>query len=216
MAKSPEKKRETGDFHPALVPETSNLSEIRAAAMGCTACPLYRHATQTVFGEGSPHAKLVLLGEQPGDSEDLAGHPFIGPAGQLLDRAMLEAGVVRKEAYVTNSVKHFKWEPSGKRRLHKKPSPREIAACRPWLQAEMRLIAPQVLVCLGSTAAQTVLGPEVRVLRDRGRFVSSDFSAQTFITVHPSSLLRAPDEETRARDYHQFVSDLRLVAERLN
>jgi probable DNA metabolism protein len=212
MAKSHAKKPEAGDFHPAPVPDTDKLAVVREAALGCTACPLYRHATQTVFGEGSPHAKLVLLGEQPGDSEDVAGHPFVGPAGQLLDRALAEAGIDRRQAYVTNSVKHFKWEPAGKRRLHKKPSPREIAACRPWLEAEMRLIAPQVLVCLGSTAAQTVLGPEIRVLRDRGRFVPSDFSSQTFITVHPSSLLRAPDEETRARDYAHFVADLRLVA----
>ena len=215
MAKSRALKAASPEFHPAPVPETDQLAVVRQAALGCTACPLYRNATQTVFGEGSPQARLVLLGEQPGDSEDLAGHPFIGPAGQLLDRALQEAGIDRRDAYVTNSVKHFKWEPSGKRRLHKKPSSREIAACRPWLEAEMRLIAPQVLVCLGSTAAQTVLGPEVRVLRDRGQFVLSDFSAQTFITVHPSSLLRAPDEETRARDYAHFVADLRLVAERL-
>jgi probable DNA metabolism protein len=215
MAKSRAKKSAGEEFSTAPVPETNDLVVVREASLGCTACPLYKHATQTVFGEGSPHAKLVLLGEQPGDSEDLAGRPFLGPAGQLLDRALAEAGIDRKEAYVTNSVKHFKWEPSGKRRLHKKPSPREIAACRPWLEAEMRLISPQVLVCLGSTAAQTVLGPEVRVLRDRGQFVLSDFSPQTFITVHPSSLLRAPDEETRQRDYAHFVADLRLVAERL-
>jgi probable DNA metabolism protein len=215
MARSRAQKPAGEEFSPAPVPETSDLNVVRKAALGCTACPLYKHATQTVFGEGSPHAKLVLLGEQPGNSEDLAGRPFLGPAGQLLDRALDEAGVDRGQAYVTNSVKHFKWEPSGKRRLHKKPSPREIAACRPWLEAEMRLISPQVLVCLGSTAAQTVLGPEVRVLRDRGQFVLSDFSPQTFITVHPSSLLRAPDEETRQRDYAQFVADLRLVAERL-
>ena len=216
VARSRAKTLEAGEgYSAAPVPETDQLSVVREAAMGCTACPLYRHATQTVFGEGSPHARLVLLGEQPGDSEDVAGHPFVGPAGQLLDRALEEAGIDRREAYVTNSVKHFKWEPSGKRRLHKKPSAREIAACRPWLAAEMRLISPEVLVCLGGTAAQTVLGPEVRVLRDRGRFLESEFSPLTFITVHPSSLLRAPDEETRARDYAQFVADLRLVAKRL-
>jgi probable DNA metabolism protein len=216
MTKSRRKKIEGDEFHPAPVPETDDLSKVREAAMVCTACPLYRHATQTVFGEGSPRAQVVLLGEQPGDSEDLSGHPFVGPAGQLLDRALAEAGIERKQTYVTNSVKHFKWEPSGKRRLHKKPSPREVAACRPWLAAEMRIIAPRILVCLGSTAAQTVLGPQVRVLRDRGQFMLSDFSAQTFITVHPSSLLRAPDEETRARDYKQFVADLSLVAERMS
>ena len=153
-----------------------------------------------------------FIGEQPGDSEDIAGRPFIGPAGQLLDRALTEAGIDRKDAYVTNSVKHFKWEPSGKRRLHKKASPREVAACRPWLEAEMRLIAPKVVVCLGGTAAQTVFGPEVRVLRDRGEFESSEFCPRTFITVHPSSLLRAVNEEDRAREYARFVADLRLVA----
>ncbi len=215
MAKSRAKKPEAAEISTAPVPETKSLAAVREAALGCRACPLYKGATQTVFGEGSPEAKLVLLGEQPGDAEDFAGHPFVGPAGQLLDRALAEAGIDREQAYVTNSVKHFKWEPSGKRRLHKKASPREIAACRPWLEAEMRIIAPQVLVCLGSTAAQTVLGPDVRVLRDRGQFVASEFSPQTFITVHPSSLLRAPDEETRARDYAHFVADLRLVAERL-
>jgi probable DNA metabolism protein len=203
------------EFHPAPVPETDELAEVKEAARGCTACPLYRHATQTVFGEGSPRARSVLLGEQPGDSEDLAGHPFVGPAGTLLDRALEEAGINRQQAYVTNAVKHFKWEPSGKRRLHKTPSAREVAACRPWLEAEMRLIAPQVLVCLGGTAAQTVFGAHVRVLRDRGRFMPSDFSPLTFITVHPSSLLRAPDEQTRARDYAKFVAELRQVARHL-
>ena len=215
MAKSRAKQPEADEFHPAHVPETTSLAKVREAALGCQACPLYKHSTQTVFGEGSPHSKIVLLGEQPGDSEDVAGHPFVGPAGQLLDRALAEAGIDRKLAYVTNSVKHFKWEPSGKRRLHQKASPREIAACRPWLEAEMKLIQPQILVCLGSTAAQTVLGPQVRVLRDRGEFVLSEFCPQTLVTVHPSSLLRAPDEETRARDYAHFVADLRLAAERL-
>jgi len=216
MAKSRGSRVHSEEFPAAPVPETDDLSVVRQAARECTACPLYRHATQTVFGEGSPRAKLVLLGEQPGDSEDRAGQPFIGPAGQLLDRALQEAGVDRHQAYVTNSVKHFKWEPSGKRRLHKKPSSREIAACRPWLEAEMRLVAPEVLVCLGSTAAQTVLGNHVRVLRDRGQFMLSDLCPQTLVTVHPSSLLRAPDEETRARDYAHFVADLRLVAKRIN
>ncbi len=185
------------------------------AARKCTACPLYRHATQTVFGEGSPHSKIVFIGEQPGDSEDLAGHPFVGPAGKLLDRALAEAGIDRQLAYVTNAVKHFKWEPQGKRRLHKKPSAREIAACRPWLEAEMRITKPRIIVCLGSTAAQTVLGPQVRVLRDRGQFLPSAFSDQTFVTVHPSSLLRAPDEASREENYRHFVADLRLVARNL-
>ena len=215
MAKSRVKVKEADEFHPAAVPETADLAEVRETAARCKACPLYRNATQTVFGEGSSQAKLVLLGEQPGDSEDRAGHPFIGPAGRLLDRALEEAGINRKDAYVTNAVKHFKWEPSGKRRIHKSPSPREIAACRPWLEAEMRIISPQVLVCLGSSATRAVLGPDARVLRDRGQFLLSDFSPQTMITVHPSSLLRAPDEETKAREYARFVAELRLVAARL-
>jgi DNA polymerase len=216
MAKSRAKGRDAGEeFDVPPVPETKDLEKVREAASGCKACPLYRQATQTVFGEGSPQARLVFVGEQPGDVEDVAGRPFVGPAGQLLDRALSEAGIDRREAYVTNSVKHFKWEPSGKRRLHKKPSAREIAACRPWLAAEMSIIAPEVLVCLGGTAAQTVLGGSVRVLRDRGQFTASELCAQTFVTVHPSSLLRAPDEATRQRDYAQFVADLRLVAKRM-
>jgi DNA polymerase len=214
MAKS-QAKTEAADCAPAPVPETRELAALREAARTCQACPLYRHATQTVFGEGAPDAKLVLLGEQPGDSEDREGRPFVGPAGQLLDRALEEAGIDRTRAYVTNAVKHFKWEPSGKRRLHKTPSPREIAACRPWLAAELAAIEPQILVCLGGTAAQTVLGREVRVLRERGTFQASDLCPQTFVTVHPSSLLRAPDEQARAEHYAQFVADLRLVAQRL-
>jgi uracil-DNA glycosylase family protein len=200
------------EAHPAPVPATNNLATLRQAAAGCTACPLYKNATQTVFGEGKPQARLVFIGEQPGDQEDLAGHPFVGPAGKLLDRAMQEAEIDRKEAYVTNAVKHFKWEPAGKRRLHKKPSAREIAACRPWLQAELKAIAPKVVVCLGSTAAQSVLGPQVRVLRDRGTWFQSEFCASTMVTVHPSSLLRAPDEKSREENYRLFVKDLRHAA----
>ena len=201
-----------GEWHPAPAPETKDLAKLRAAAARCEACPLYKNATQTVFGEGSRGAQLVLVGEQPGDQEDRAGHPFVGPAGQLLDRALEEAGIDRKLAYVTNAVKHFKWEPRGKRRLHKKPNSRDIAACRPWLVAEMHAIQPQVLVLLGSTAAQSVLGPQVRVLRDRGQVVTSEYCEQTMVTVHPSSLLRAPDEESRRRNYAEFVRDLKKVA----
>jgi probable DNA metabolism protein len=215
MAKSRTKSGGDSDFPPAPVPRTKKLADLRAAAEKCQACPLCKHATQTVFGEGSPTSRLILLGEQPGDSEDLEGRPFVGPAGQLLDRALEEAGIDRKLAYVTNAVKHFKFVATNKRRLHKSPSPREVAACRPWLEAEMAAIEPEVLVCLGGTAAQTVLGPDVRVLRDRGNFVKSDFCPQTFVTVHPSSLLRAPDEESRAQNYAQFVADLRQVAKRL-
>jgi DNA polymerase len=203
------------NFSAALVPETAKLSDVRDAAMACRACPLYRNATQTVFGEGSAQATLVLLGEQPGDSEDRAGHPFVGPAGQLLDRALAEAGIDRGQTYITNAVKHFKWEPLGKKRLHKTPSPREIAACRPWLAAEMGLIKPKVLVCLGGSAAKTVLGAEVRVLRDRGHFQASPFCPRTLVTFHPSALLRQPDAAAREAQHAQFVADLRLAAEEI-
>jgi DNA polymerase len=199
-------------FPPAPIPAQKRIDAMRVAAAACTACPLYRNATQTVFGEGDRQAKLVLIGEQPGDSEDRAGRPFVGPAGGLLNRALEEAGIDRSTVYVTNAVKHFKWEPRGKRRLHKKPSEREVAACRPWLEAELSVIRPEVVVCLGSTAARSLLGPEVRVMRDRGKFMESKYCAKTFITVHPSSLLRAPDEESRAENYALFVKDLRKVA----
>jgi uracil-DNA glycosylase family protein len=202
-------------FPPVPIPSQKTLAALRVAAAGCSACPLYRNATQTVFGEGARHARLVLVGEQPGDSEDRAGRPFVGPAGGLLNRALEEAGIDRATVYVTNAVKHFKWEPRGKRRLHKKPSEREVAACRPWLEAELSIIQPHVLVCLSSTAAQSILGPDVRVLRDRGKFTESKYCTKTFVTVHPSSLLRAPDEESRAQNYALFVSDLRKVARTL-
>jgi DNA polymerase len=202
-------------FHPAPVPESNDGEVVKKAACTCTACPLYKNATQTVFGEGSWKSPLVFIGEQPGDSEDLAGKPFIGPAGQLFDRTLFDAGIDRELTYVTNAVKHFKWVPSGKRRLHKTPSPREVAACRPWLEAEMRIVQPKVIVCLGSTASQSVLGPDVRVLRDRGAFRPSNFCEQTFVTVHPSSLLRAPDEAAREEAYRLFVADLKKVAQKM-
>ncbi len=207
--------RQQTEAAPAPVPDTASLETLREAAAHCTACPLYQNATQTVFGEGAKTSALVFVGEQPGDQEDLAGHPFVGPAGQLLDRALAAAGIDREDAYVTNAVKHFKWEPSGKRRLHKKPGAREIAACQPWLVAELKAICPRVLVLLGGTAAQSVLGNHVRVLRDRGKILASDFCAQTLVTVHPSSLLRAPDEASRERGYQEFVADLRLAAKTL-
>lgn len=203
------------EYRPAPVPATKSLATLRKAAADCTACPLYRNATQTVFGEGAKSSAVVFVGEQPGDSEDRQGLPFVGPAGGMLNRALQEAGIDRATVYVTNAVKHFKWEPRGKRRLHKKPGEREIAACRPWLEAELAIIQPQVLVCLGSTAAQSILGKNVRVLRDRGRFMSSKYCEKTFVTVHPSSLLRAPDEESRERNYALFVNDLRKVAREL-
>jgi DNA polymerase len=200
------------EWRPAPVPPTDDWEVLREAAVHCTACPLYKNATQTVFGEGSLDAEAVLVGEQPGDQEDRKGHPFVGPAGQLLERALKEAGLDRRKLYITNTVKHFKWEPRGTRRLHQKPSSRDIAACRPWLEAELSLIKPKVLVCLGATAAQALLGPAIRVLKDRGKVIDSPFSSRTIVTVHPSSLLRAPDEETRRAGIEHFVADLRLVA----
>ena len=204
---------DTGEWHPATPPPTRDLAELRAAAAGCTSCPLYKNATQTVFGEGRPMADVVFVGEQPGDAEDLAGKPFIGPAGRLLDQALAEAGIDRAMVYVTNAVKHFKWEPRGKRRLHKTPNSRDIAACRPWLEAEVAALQPRVLVALGATAAGTILGPKIKVLRDRGQILPSEFCAQTIVTVHPSSLLRAPDEAARAAAYALFLADLRLIAD---
>lgn len=202
-------------YDPAPVPPTDDWDAVRDAALGCRACPLWKIGTQTVFGEGRKRAKMMMLGEQPGDQEDLAGKPFIGPSGKLLDRALEEAGIDRGTVYVTNTVKHFKWEPRGKRRLHKKPGAREIAACRPWLEAELRIVKPALLVCLGSTAAQAIFGPAFRVTQDRGRVLESPLAPRVLATVHPSSLLRAPDEETRLREYEKFVADLRAAADAL-
>jgi DNA polymerase len=204
--------RKTNEYaRPATPPDSSSLSTVREAAKHCIACHLYKHATQTVFGEGPKKAALILVGEQPGDSEDVAGKPFVGPAGKIMDRALEEAGIDRKEVYVTNAVKHFKWEPRGKRRIHKKPNSREVAACRPWLEAELRLVRPKLLVVLGSTAGQAVFGPSFRVTRERGKVLSSKFAPKVVATVHPSSLLRQPDEESRHREYKKFVSDLRVA-----
>lgn len=188
------------------------LDELRAAAAGCTACSLYRNATQTVFGEGPPDARIMLVGEQPGDAEDLAGHPFVGPAGKLLDHCLREAGIDRTRVWVTNIVKHFKWVARGKRRIHSKPGSVEIEACLPWLEAELQAVAPSVLVALGATAAQALFGKEFRVTRDRGRFVQSRFAPYALATVHPSALLRAPDEDTRHREILRFIDDLRRAA----
>jgi DNA polymerase len=188
------------------------LEDIRADARHCTRCPLYKTATQTVFGEGPASARIIMIGEQPGDQEDIAGRPFVGPAGKLLDRALEEAGIDRTEVYVTNAVKHFKWERSGKRRLHKKPNSREIAACRPWLEAELDLIEPEVIVALGATAAQALMGRDFRVTQQHGKVLDPPVpQAKGFIaTVHPSSILRArpPDRDAA---YQQFVDDLRAV-----
>ena len=203
-------------WRPAPVPETNSLAKVAAAAKECTACPLYKKATQTVFGEGPTHATMFMIGEQPGDYEDVAGKPFVGPAGKILDRALEEAGINRDEVYVTNAVKHFKWEPRGKRRIHQKPSSRDIAACRPWLEAELRLVEPKLVVCLGSTAGQTIFVPSFRVTKERGKVLSSHLAPKVVATVHPSSLLRQPDEESREREYARFVADLRMAVKTAN
>ena len=194
-----------------LIPDRPTIAKVRAAASGCEACDLYKRGTQTVFGEGAPRAGLMLVGEQPGDAEDLSGHPFVGPAGKLLDRALENAGIDRTTVYVTNVVKHFKWEPRGKRRIHKKPNAGEIAACRPWLDTEIALVKPRAIICLGATAAQALLGRGFKVTAHRGEFIESPLAPLVLATVHPSSLLRAPDEETRRRETKLFTDDLRKV-----
>ena len=193
-------------------PTKISLTRVRDEAEHCRACDLWKHATQTVFGEGPRKAALMLIGEQPGDAEDLSGHPFVGPAGQLLDRALADAGIDRGAVYLTNVVKHFKFEPRGKRRIHKKPRASEIGACRPWLDLEIALIKPRVIVCLGATAAQALLGPQFKVTARRGVFVPSPLAPRVLATVHPSSILRAPDEETRRSEKTRFTRDLRTAA----
>jgi DNA polymerase len=194
------------------IPAEPSISALREAAAGCTNCHLYRNATQTVFGEGPERARVMLVGEQPGDAEDLAGHPFVGPAGKLLDRCLAEAGIDRALTYVTNVVKHFKWVPRGPRRIHSKPGAAEIEACFPWLEAEIRVVAPAVVVALGATAAQALFGKAFRVSRDRGRLVPFALAPHALATMHPSALLRAPDEETRRHEILRFVEDLRQAA----
>jgi uracil-DNA glycosylase family protein len=200
----------------ALIPDKLTLDELREAAAECTACPLFRDATQTVFGEGSERAAIMFVGEQPGDSEDLAGHPFVGSAGKLLDRCLKAAGIDRRQAYVTNAVKHFKWVPRGTRRIHSKPSSMEIAACFPWLEAEIAVVKPRIVVALGATAAQALFGKAFRVTRERGRLIRSRWAPYAMATVHPSSLLRAPDEAARHRETALFVEDLKRVAKLLH
>jgi uracil-DNA glycosylase len=192
----------------------TSLTGLRLAARDCRACDLWKNATQTVFGEGASKASIMFVGEQPGDQEDLAGHPFVGPAGKLLDEALLEAGIDRAEVYVTNAVKHFKWSAAerGKRRIHKKPRYSEIQACRPWLDAEISLVKPQVLVCLGATAAQALLGRDFSVSRRHGEMVESPLAPKVVATVHPSSILRAPDRTARQLQKEQFVRDLSKIA----
>jgi uracil-DNA glycosylase len=202
---------ETGSAAP-FVPERLSLKSLREAARGCRGCPLWKTGTQTVFGEGRVRSRLLLVGEQPGDKEDLAGRPFVGPAGRLLDESLEEAGIDRADVYLTNAVKHFKWIARGKRRIHQKPNWSEIAACAPWLEAEFAVVKPDVLVCLGATAAQALLGRGVRVTQDRGRPLESRLAPVAFATVHPSSILRAPDDESRRRERALFVDDLRVAA----
>jgi uracil-DNA glycosylase len=195
-----------------FLPARHDLNSLRKAAKQCRGCDLYREATQVVFGEGRAHATILLVGEQPGDREDQQGKPFVGPAGQLLDKCLESAGIDRTEVYVTNAVKHFKWEPRGKRRIHKKPNAMEIAACRPWLDAEIAAIRPNVIVCLGATAAQSLLGRDFRVTQHRGEFLKSDLAPYVMATVHPSSILRAPDDATRHEEMKRFIADLKKVA----
>ena len=205
----------TGDAA-KLIPDRPTIATLRDAAKDCQACDLFVRGTQTVFGDGSQKAELMLVGEQPGDQEDLTGHPFVGPAGKLLDRALEAAGIDRAAVYVTNVVKHFKWEPRGKRRIHKKPNALEIAACRPWLDAEIQVVKPRAIVCLGATAAQALLGRQFKVSVHRGAFVPSPLAPLVLATVHPSSILRAPDEDARRDEMRRFTDDLRVVAHALN
>ena len=199
----------------SLIPQQPTLPELKQAAAGCTACDLYKTATQTVFGEGAQNAKVMFVGEQPGDREDVEGKPFVGPAGRLLDEALQAAGIDRSRVYITNAVKHFKWKPVGKRRLHQKPNAAEISACRPWLDAEITVMRPQLLVLLGATAAQAMLGREFRVSSQRGQFMERPGLPLMVATVHPSSILRTPDDESREIEMTAFIKDLKLVARRL-
>jgi uracil-DNA glycosylase family protein len=197
---------------PPPIPSHLSVESIRQAAQECRACDLWRDATQAVTGEGTAKAQIMLVGEVPGDKEDLAGKPFVGPAGKLLDRALAAAGIDRGDVYITNAVKHFRWEPRGRIRIHKKPSAGQIAACRPWLEAEIRLINPRLIVLLGATAAQSLLGASFRVTHHRGEMIESRYAPLVTATVHPSSILRAPDDETRAEEMRRFVDDLRTAA----
>jgi DNA polymerase len=199
----------------AFLPRHLTLSTSREAARACHGCALWQTATQTVFGEGPAHARLMLVGEQPGNDEDLQGRPFVGPAGRVLDQALREAGISREQTYLTNAVKHFKWEPRGKRRIHKRPANPEIVACRPWLDAEIALVKPAALVCLGATAAQALLGRSFRVTEQRGQLLASTLARVVLATVHPSALLRAPTPDDRQREYARFVADLRVAAQAL-
>ena len=200
----------------ALIPERPTLQALREAAADCKACPLWQGTTQTVFGEGLKRSRVMFVGEQPGDREDIEGHPFVGPAGRELDRGLEAAGIDRADAYVTNVVKHFKFRMRGKRRIHQKPSAEEIRACRPWLDAELEVVQPEILVCLGATAAKALIARDFSVTRDRGELAPSELGPRVLGTVHPSSILRAPDDEARAEARRLFAEDLKVVARALD
>jgi uracil-DNA glycosylase len=214
----PNAMKKTPDKNPAAapIPKNPTLERLKTAARNCQACDLWRNATQTVFGEGKTGARIMLVGEVPGDKEDIEGKPFVGPAGKLLDAALVEAGIDRAQVYVTNAVKHFKWEPRGKRRIHKKPNAVEIAACRPWLDAEIAVVKPRIIVCLGATAAQALLGRDFRVTQHRGELVKSELAPAVMAMVHPSSILRIPDEAAKREELKRFVDDLKKIQKHLN
>jgi DNA polymerase len=199
-----------------FLPERITLSALTKAVAGCRGCPLYKNATQAVFGEGPTHARVLFIGEQPGDQEDLAGKPFVGPAGKLLDQVLDEVGIDRSDVYVTNAVKHFKWEPRGTRRIHSKPSAREMAACKPWLTAELQVIKPQMVICLGATAAQDLFGAKFKITKERGKIMEdTGIAPMVMATVHPSSILRAPDHDAREKARKEFREDLAKAAKHL-
>jgi len=202
-----ERKISAADF----LPKRLTLQSLRTAAGSCKGCDLYKNASQTVFGEGPQDATSVLVGEQPGDREDRQGRPFVGPAGRMLDKALVEAGISRGQVYLTNAVKHFKWIQRGKRRMHQKPLIRQVISCKPWLQAELAIVHPKVIVCMGATAAQSILGRIVRVTRERGQFFDTDFGVKAFITIHPSAILRQRDKSEQEKEYRRFVADIKRV-----
>jgi uracil-DNA glycosylase family protein len=196
-----------------FLPGTRTLATLREAANSCKGCELYKNATQAVFGEGPEEASIIFIGEQPGDMEDRQGHPFVGPAGRILDKALAEALIAREKVYITNAVKHFKWTPQGKRRKHQRPLISEVMACKPWLESEVEALHPKILVCMGATAAQSVLGRNVPITKERGKFFESNTvpSVNTFITVHPSSILRQQEREDQEREYQRFVAEMKMV-----
>jgi uracil-DNA glycosylase len=198
-----------------FLPQKRTLESLRAAAQACRGCDLYKNATQTVFGEGPKDATVMLVGEQPGDMEDRQGRPFVGPAGRLLDKALAEARIPRDEVYITNAVKHFRWIQRGKRRLHQKPLIRQVIACKPWLEAEIEVVRPKVLVCLGATAALSMVGRTVRITQDRGKFFDTDSGAAVLITIHPSSIYRLREKDEQEKEYRRFVTEMKLVARKL-